>query len=226
MTKVLRSSFVRHRLKQAGATFGEVAGGLVATSLPGGAEAAARDPELILCDLSPLPRCGFKGPGAPDWLRTMGIDGPSEPNLAEEQGGVLAVSLSRQERLLLNPLSSDQDLCSKFGEGWSFDGAPGCYPVPRNDTHCWFLAAGECAPDMLAKLCGVDLRPHKFAGGQVAQTSLARISCIVIRSDVGPARGYYLLADSASADYLWSCLEDAMAEFDGRAVGLETVRKI
>lgn len=40
------------------------------------------------------------------------------------------------------------------------------------------------------------------------------------------ADAIYLLADSASADYLWPCLADAMQEFSGTAVGLTTLRRL
>ena len=61
----------------------------------------------------------------------------------------------------------------------------------------------------------VNLRPHKFANWAVAQTSIVRMNGIVIRDDIGDASAYHLLADSASADYLWNCLLDAMTEFGG-----------
>ena len=73
---------------------------------------------------------------------------------------------------------------------------------------------------MFAKICGVDLRPGKFDDLAIAQTSIARISAIAIRDDRGGQPAYHLLCDSASANYFWDCLLDAMAEFDGRPVGL------
>ena len=82
------------------------------------------------------------------------------------------------------------------------------------------------AAQMFAKLCGVDLRPGKFADGAIAQTSLARMNAVVIRDDRGGALAYHLLGDSASAAYLWDCLTDAMAEFDGRPVGLAAARAL
>ncbi|NFV82197.1 hypothetical protein [Magnetospirillum aberrantis] len=68
---------------------------------------------------------------------------------------------------------------------------------------------------MLAKMCGVDLRRHVFADGAVAQTSVARLNAILIRQ--GDA--VHLLADSASAEYLWDCVVDAMAEYGGAVAG-------
>ncbi len=35
---------------------------------------------------------------------------------------------------------------------------------------------------------------------------------------------YHLFADNPSAEYFWDCLLDAMAEFDGRPVGLTALR--
>jgi sarcosine oxidase subunit gamma len=73
---------------------------------------------------------------------------------------------------------------------------------------------------MLAKLCGIDFRPDRFAPLEVAQTQAARLSVIIIRDDTAlPA--WHLLADSASADYVWTCLVDAMQEFSGKAAAPE-----
>lgn len=221
-----RSGFVRHRLARAGASFATVAGGSVAAAFDGGDDTPERARRMGLCDLSPLPRCGFRGPGAVEWLRSVGVTGPSEPNRAVESGGVLSVSLSWNERLLLNPPSLDEDACARIAGSWSPGSAPGCYPVPRADTHCWFAVTGDAAPDTLARLCGVDLRPHKFESGQVAQTFVAQVASVVARPDRGGTPAYHLLADSASADYLWGCLEDAMGEFEGAIIGLGTFRSI
>ena len=79
---------------------------------------------------------------------------------------------------------------------------------------------------MFAKLCAVDLRPAKFADGRIAQTVLAEVSAIVVRDDRGAVPAYHLLANSAAAEYLWDCLTDAMAEFDGRPVGWSAARDL
>ena len=224
MTKLLRTGFAARRLAEAGANFEEVAGGLVAMSFAGEGDSPERARRMGLCDLSPLPRCGFKGRGTAEWLGKAGISQPENPNRAVLHGGMLVASLSWQERLLLNPPGADEDECAKIGGAWSFDAAPGCYPVPRNDTHGWLVVTGEAAAEMLAKVCAVDFRAHKFADGEVAQTSLARISGIVIRGDLGATPAFHVLSDSASADYFLGCLTDAMSEFGGGFIGLKTLR--
>ena len=49
---------------------------------------------------------------------------------------------------------------------------------------------------------------------------------IVIRDDIADLPAFHLLADSASAAYLWDGLLDAMAEFGGRPVGLSALRSL
>ena len=45
---------------------------------------------------------------------------------------------------------------------------------------------------------------------------------IIIRDDTAlPA--WHLLADSASADYVWTCLVDAMQEFGGKQAGSDAL---
>ena len=65
-----------------------------------------------------------------------------------------------------------------------------------------------------------------YVPGALAQTSIARLNGIVARADLGETLAYHLLADSASASYLWAVLTDAMAEFEGRPVGLAALSTI
>jgi sarcosine oxidase subunit gamma len=50
--------------------------------------------------------------------------------------------------------------------------------------------------------------------GAIAQTSVARLSAIVIAARIGAKSGFHLLSDVSTSQYLWDCLADAMLEFD------------
>jgi sarcosine oxidase subunit gamma len=223
-TPPLRRSFVHAKLVAAGARLTPVRGGLVAVDHGDPAAERAALASLALVDLSPLPRVGFKGRGTPEWLAGEGVRLP-EPNLAlRQEDGTLAARLAPREALLLPPLTGDPDPTARLEPAWrearrSRPGEPLGYPVPRADSHAWFLVAGERAPAMFAKVCGVDLRPDRFAPFRVAQTQAMRLSVVVIR-DEGGLPAWHLLLDSASAEYAWDCLLDAMAEFGGRPAGL------
>jgi sarcosine oxidase subunit gamma len=219
-----RRSPVYRRLEALGARFTEAAGAAVALSF--GAEAAERDKagRLGLCDLSPFPRTGFKGWASAAWLERQGLRVGSEHNRAYAQAdGTLLARLSPGEVLVLSPVAGDFSTVRRLEAAWSMDAADGCYVVPRADSHAWFLVTGNEAAAMFAKICGVDLRPHRFADLAIAQTSVARLSAIVIRADVAGTPGYHLLADSASAEFLYDVLLDAMAEFGGGPVGLQAL---
>lgn len=223
---LLRRSFVYRELVALGAAFDEIDGAACACDL-GGADEPAQARSLALCDLSPLPRAGYKGRDTCAWLAARGVAVPEADNQAVRQdGGWLAARLAPGEMLLLGGLDGDPAPLDRLAADWAPDPDPGTYPVPRADTNCWFAISGRHGAEMMAKLCGVDLRPHKFAQGAIAQTSVARLNAIVLRADLGGTLAYYLLTDSASASYMWGCIVDAMAEFDGAPVGLAALRAL
>ncbi|MBM3541659.1 MAG: sarcosine oxidase [Alphaproteobacteria bacterium] len=224
-TAFARRSFVHRQTKRAGGRFAELDGAAVALAYANDDARAAG--QLGLADLCALPRWGFKGRAALDWLRTQSVRGLDADNRATAQyDGARALRLSPGEALLLPGFDGTSQFLGRIVDSWSLDGAPGTYAVPRADSHYWFVVSGAHAAAMFAKLCGVDLRPHVFPNGAIAQTSVARSSAIVARRDLGRTLAYDLLGDSAQAGYMWACVEDAMAEFAGRPVGLEALRTL
>lgn len=224
-----RRSFCWRKLVAAGARFEELNGAAVAMRYANATDEDDTARRLGLADLSPLPRIGFKGKGTADWLGGQGLTLPPEPNrTAPQSDGSLALRLAQEEIFLLGNLKGEGALGQKLHDAWMAAGTPPSsargFVLPRSETHAWFLVSGERAAEMLAKLCGVDLRPAKFDSGRIAQTSAAKMSVVIARADQGATLTYHLLADSASAEYLWDCLIDAMAEFNGGPVGLKAMQ--
>ena len=177
---------------------------------------------LGLVDLSTLPRAGFKGAGTPDWATSIAIDLPTEPNRAVLQSdGTLVARLSQSELLLASNLDGLSECIANADQA----ALPGrVYSLPRSDSHSWLVLCGSQAAETLAKVCGVDLRPHKFADGEIAQTSIAKINGVIVRNDLGETLSYCIFSDSSSVEFLWDSLLDAMAEFEGAAVGIQALR--
>ena len=185
---------------------------------------ASSSKTLVLCDLSPLARIGVKGQGIESLLKRSSVVAPKAVNVNEsvlQKDGSLCVRLAQNEVLLLSALDSK-------GVG---DFAPlrknlehknlNAYHVPYQDSLCWLALAGEGASDLLATMCAVDLSDGIFAQGSLAQTSLARLSALVLRAPLQSSLRhrtspplFYLLADSAASLYLWDCLLDAMHAFE------------
>ena len=235
----IRRSPVYRQLQKLGAEFGELAGGATALRYGAGdtgaqaaeegkaAEAAACG-ELALIDLSLMPKTGYRGPRALAWLEARELAIPPNNRGAIQTEGGLVVRLGDREALLLgNPLPGNlqgiNGLLHRLGEEYSREPADGVYPVLRADSIAWFVVAGRHAPEMLAKLCGVDLSPEVFPDLEVAQTSVARSNAIVLRWDLGQTLAYHLFPGAALAEYLWDCLMDAMEEYGGRPAGLEAM---
>lgn len=182
---------------------------------------------LALCDLSALSRWGCKGAGAPGWIESLNLELPQQPNKAvvQNNGGLIA-RLSMEECLLLDDVASTSEW-PRLIEGMCSGQIPErVYSLPRADSHCCFALSGEHSSDTLAKVCAVDLRLTKFANNDVAQTSVARVNAIVIRADQNSVPCFYILSDLSSAEFLWTCLIDAMQEFDGHAVGFTAFKTI
>jgi len=231
-TTLKRRSFIYRKLAAAGAEFAEVNGGAIAMRYPTRGESeAATARRMALADLSVLPHCGVKGRGTVEWLTAQGLNIGADSNKAYAQaGGELAARLAPTEIFLLDSLAGTGALINRLNSAWQW--APSAprpqqgYPTPRQDSHGWFMVTGEKSAEMFAKICGVDLRPAHCPVGTIAQTSVAKMSATIIRADLGSTLAYHLLADIASAEYLWMCVEDAIAEYGGGIVGLAALRTL
>jgi sarcosine oxidase subunit gamma len=226
-----RRSFLYRRLERDGARFEIINNGAVAMGFHGADDEVKAAGIMGLADLSVLPRTGFKGRGSVEWLTGQGLSIGPESNQAYRQGdGAWALRLAPSEVLIVDGLSGSGAIMDRLNRAWRWaQNAPRPqqgYPMPRQDSHCWLMATGSAAPDMFAKICGVDLNPAKFPVGRIAQTSVAKMNAIVARCDLGATQAFHVLADIASSEYLFGCLEDAMGEFAGRLVGLAALRAL
>jgi len=227
-----RRSFIYRKLAAAGAEFAEVNGGAVAMRYRArGEDETTTARRMAIADLSVLPHGGFKGRGTVEWLTAQGLTIGADSNKAYRQAdGELAARLAPTEIFLLDSLQGTGRLIARLNNAWQWAAsAPRPqqgYPTPRQDSHAWFMLSGEKSAEMFAKICGVDLRPRHCPVGTIAQTSVAKMSAIIIRADLGSTLAYHLLADIASAEYLWTCVEDAIAEYDGGIVGLAALRSL
>ncbi|ARA81324.1 sarcosine oxidase [Pseudomonas amygdali pv. tabaci str. ATCC 11528] len=169
-----------------------------------------------LQDLTDLPRVGFRGTQSAEYLTARGFSLPDTPNRAVTQAdGSHVARLSQTEYLLLgSPLDKGQRIADEEAR-WELDHNAN-YLLPREDSHAWLQLSGPCIPEVMAKLCGVDLRPSAFAVGSVAQTSAARINVIVINVGAQSEPCFQILFDRASLAYFKEAMLDAMTEFGGR----------
>ena len=213
----IRRSPLANAPEFAGARWVEIGDAALAESF---ALDGAADTRLAIADLSPLPRLGFKGRGTIEAMKKRGVTVEATPNRAFRQAdGGLCLVLAPGEVILLSNLAGEGTKLDRFFKDWRLEDEERTYPLLRRDSHAWFSVTGETAPQMFAKICAIDLRPHKFADLSIAQTSVAKMTAIIARADTNDRLFYHVLADSAAAQYFCQALLDAATEFGGRLVG-------
>ncbi|WP_024656280.1 sarcosine oxidase [Pseudomonas syringae USA007] len=169
-------------------------------------------------DLTDLPRVGFRGTQTADYLTARGFSLPETPNRAVTQpDGSHVARLSQTEYLLLGSRLDQGQRIADEEARWELDHSAH-YLLPREDSHAWLQLSGACVAQVMAKVCGVDLRPQAFGPGSVAQTSAARINVIVINVGAQNELCLQILFDRASLAYFKNAMLDAMAEFGGRCL--------
>lgn len=82
------------------------------------------------------------------------------------------------------------------------------------------VVAGPDSRELLGKLCALPLASTGFPNHHVAQSSLAKVHVIIVRSDFGELPAYELYFDRPYGEYVWTSIIDAGHEFGITAFGL------
>ena len=183
-----------------------------------------------LLDLSEIVRTGLRGPKTENFLANINVPFPERANQCQQMdNGMLVARLGSTECWLLdNPLTptniaspvTNQSAHPIYNWEHAIHNDSGVYSINCQHSHAWFALTGDQLPPLMAKICGVDLRASAFPLGAIAQTSIARVNAIIIHHQLHGISVFSILSDCTSAEYLWHAISDAMAEFRGKAVGL------
>ncbi|MBT8101148.1 MAG: sarcosine oxidase, partial [Gammaproteobacteria bacterium] len=167
-----------------GAVFAECAGAAFVSHYGDVAAETIAARRAGLADLSLLRRAGITGPDSIAVLKAAGLELAERPNtsIVQKNGDCLA-RLSAREFLHVSMSSLGAAADAQASSAWTIPDGASSYELPRADSHCLFALCGDSAQELMSRLCGVDLSVSRFANGDVAQTSLARVNSIVIRHD-------------------------------------------
>ena len=226
-----RRSFVYRKLKPLNSTWSQNNRFAMVSSIHEPESELSYAQQLAICDLSYLQRTGFKGAGTCKWFESQGVIIPININHALlNDNGCLIARLGTNDILVLDNLSMETNFANKLEQQWqqyySHQEKVCGFIMPRQESHACFTISGNFAPQMFAKLCAIDLRANKFDNHMIAQTSLARLGVIIIRHDLDALINYIMLIESASAEYTWDCLVDAMQEFNGQIIGTSVLMEL
>jgi sarcosine oxidase subunit gamma len=171
---------------------------------------------VALVDLSCLPRCGVKGPQAQSALRELGVPVPAGVNTwTVLQGGGLVARLGRSEYLLEDgPAGSGLTAIEEALEA----GAPGVYPVPRQDLA--LALVGPMVSSLWDQTCSLDPREFEDEPQRAVMTMMIGVSVTVVRLDAGARPGFRIWCDGSFGPCVFKTLLDIAKELGGGVAGI------
>lgn len=177
------------------------------------------DASISLADVTCSNRIGFRGQQAATFLQAQGLEVPSQANRAlVMNNGLIILRLSQTEFWLLDIDNQHSQLMIKLET--LADMTKQVTRLYTQHSQAMFIINGDDCPQMFAKVCAVNLHLDAFESGAIAQTSVARVSSVVVNvSEKAQPTCFIILSDISSAHYLWQALEDAATEFQSKSIG-------
>lgn len=168
-----------------------------------------RSGDIQLRDYTLNARFGVRGVNARSWLESKPIACPDQPNrIINHNESTLVMALSHREFWVLD---NEKAAGTQMPESQAL--GPDIYPLFCQHSHAWLVLSGAFRADVMAKLCGVDLREADFPLGHVAQTQMARINAVIAHHTLSGQAVFSLFVDASLAQYAIETLEDAIWEF-------------
>ena len=167
-----------------------------AGALPVRAGALTLEPAAVEAITQLMPFAG-RAEAVSEALRNVYGVGLPAPNRVEAAGGLRLVWSGLDEALALGPPVAVE----------------GAAVLDQSDGWAPLMLTGEQAPDVLARLCPVDLRPSAFGPGSAARTMLGHASVLL----VAEAEGVLILVPRSMATHAVEEIGRAMEAVAARA---------
>ena len=183
-----------------------------------GWEVSARrtNADLRIMDCTPLAKVLVLASMDGGVARALGV---SFGRAARDEHDALVVGSGPGEWLLLAPPGTATEVADRI-EAVPDDGLVSVVDVTHGRT--LMRISGARTPDLLAKVCAIDLSEEVTPDGAAFRSSVAKLVTDVVRDDESGVRSYLLHCERSSGQYLFDALLDAGDEFgieiDGFAV--------
>ena len=174
------------------------------------------DSAVTVHDYGMQGRFGIKGRGACDWLAMEGYMPPDRINtMRRDVQGVDIMRLGNEDFLVVGSVDADRSALDRFRTRWldSTVERKG-YNSYREEVWGWLHLCGPDVAAFMAQTCPVDLREDALALDAVAQTRVAQMDCVLVRSDRSGLCGFDVFFDVASTAFLYQSLAVLLDEND------------
>jgi heterotetrameric sarcosine oxidase gamma subunit len=179
------------------------------TTIEHGWEVSARRSaaELKINDCTPLAKILVLAPTDGELARALGVP---FGRAARDQQGTLVVGSGPGEWLLLTTPGTSGVVTARV-EQVQDGGLVSVFDATHG--RALMRITGARAPDLLAKVCAIDLADDVTPDGAAFRSSVAKLVTDVVRDDIGRERSYMLHCERSSGKYLFEALIDAGDEF-------------
>jgi sarcosine oxidase subunit gamma len=167
---------------------------------------------ICLTDLTAMPRFGLKGPGSTTWLTGQGIILPPI-NQIGEHGELKVLRLGHEDIVLLGVDTAACQALDLLRAQWSHAVGMRGYSSWREDGWAWMRLSGPYLPEVMAKLCAVDLREGRFEANEILQTRVAHQEAVIFCTQTDGVTGFNILFDTTSSAYFARAVHSAAREF-------------
>ena len=162
--------------------------------------------DIQLRDCTLNARFGVRGANARSWLESQPITCPDQPNrIVNHNESILVMALSHREFWVLD---TEKATGTQMPESQAL--GPDTYPLFCQHSHAWLVLSGADRAEVMAKLCGVDLREAALPLSHVAQTQMARINAVIAHHTLAGQAVFSLFVDASLAQYAIEALGDAI----------------
>ena len=166
------------------------------------------DADLRIIDCTPFAKALIRAPENGTVARALGV---GFGRAARDEHGTLVTGSGPGEWTLISPPGNAREVIEQLG-AVSDDKFVSVLDI----THGRALVriSGGSTPDILSKVCGVDLSDVITPNGAAFRSSVAKVATNVVRDDEEDARSYLLHCERSYGQYLFDALLDAGGEFD------------
>jgi heterotetrameric sarcosine oxidase gamma subunit len=163
---------------------------------------------LKITDCTPLAKTLVLASPDGELARALGVP---FGRAARDEHGTLVVGSSPGEWLLLSTPGTSAEVTGLVGQIRD-EGLVNVFDASHG--RALMRITGARAPDLLAKVCAIDLAEEVTPNGAAFRSSVAKVVADVVRDDRDGERSYLLHCERSSGQYLFDALIDAGGEFD------------
>lgn len=165
------------------------------------------DADLHIADHTPVAKVLVRAPEDGTVARTLGV---GFGRAARDERGVLVTGSGPGEWTLISPPGNAREVIEQLGAVSDDE-----FVSVLDITHGRALVrvSGQRTPDLLSKVCGIDLSDEITPNGAALRSSVAKVATNVVRDDEEGVRSYLLHCERSYGQYLFDALLDAGEEF-------------